>query len=526
MSTVSLPESGHPPTPNRSNLDSGDSLPSSNHSINHTTLVEEWKQNISKSFNVTIAPTKEEAAIRIQTQWRSRKRRKTFKTIKTVLSQAEESITRRVLKQINPSEAHLLNDPSLRSRVRFRLGGTLWPPIILYKIYTNATVRYIDGQVVTDSINGKISEQGVFSRRDYQQFISWLDRKPVTSGGRGNSWRPLFHTKITHGRLPSSSSSPNFRRDRGKRRGRNGISGGGYKVNNHHHRTSSLPSLDIRKGAGGGVSGSNQLFFTQLQSLSHSTSDLAIKKRKDQNLQIQRWQSSSTTQRRPGTTTEAGRRARREKLQGNTGGGNTTRSRRRPQSASVSRRGTLKNSATRNKGKGKGGSSSNNKRRNKSGNSKKQHHRRHGGYGRRKKISLVIGKEIKDKRKGGERGGKHSNLNQYNTTLATTERLSSGGGGLGRGKLVTPKKYQSYNSHQNYFNEQIEGIDGGVMINDKLKNKNGNIVKLPIKQKRFSMKSVTSWDTIPDAEEASDLYQWSNALNIADLDWVKTSPTS
>jgi hypothetical protein len=38
------------------------------------------------------------------------------------------------------------------------------------------------------------------------------------------------------------------------------------------------------------------------------------------------------------------------------------------------------------------------------------------------------------------------------------------------------------------------------------------------------MKSVTSWETVPDAE-ANELYAWSNALNVDDLDWVKTSPS-
>jgi len=44
-----------------------------------------------------------------------------------------------LLKSINPSEASLL-DAASRCHVRFRLGGTKFPPLIYYKIFSHGGV--------------------------------------------------------------------------------------------------------------------------------------------------------------------------------------------------------------------------------------------------------------------------------------------------------------------------------------------------------------------------------------------------
>jgi hypothetical protein len=46
-----------------------------------------------------------------------------------------------VLRKINPLEASILRDPTLHARLRFRFGGDSFPPIILYKIFINASVQ-------------------------------------------------------------------------------------------------------------------------------------------------------------------------------------------------------------------------------------------------------------------------------------------------------------------------------------------------------------------------------------------------
>ena len=63
------------------------------------------------------------------------------------------------------------------------------------------------------------------------------------------------------------------------------------------------------------------------------------------------------------------------------------------------------------------------------------------------------------------------------------------------------------------------GASGKKSSKSSLKKTGGNL---------FSMKSVTSWDTIPPDMEVNDLYAWSSALDDRDIDqfnWVKTSPS-
>ena len=47
-----------------------------------------------------------------------------------------------ILKSINPREAQLL-DAAAGAHVRFRLGGSSWPPLIFYKIFTHRPVTGI-----------------------------------------------------------------------------------------------------------------------------------------------------------------------------------------------------------------------------------------------------------------------------------------------------------------------------------------------------------------------------------------------
>ena len=168
-------------------VNASSSIASMNSSFENNVVVEQWKANIDKHFSIEKKSlSSSSAALIIQNLFRSFRHRKTFKNIKAVLAQAEETITKKVLQQINPSEAHLVNDPSLRARVRFRLGGSTWPPVVLYKIYTSVPFQYIDGKVVTANYTGKIENQDVYTRREYQKFISCLDKEPIRTGGRGN----------------------------------------------------------------------------------------------------------------------------------------------------------------------------------------------------------------------------------------------------------------------------------------------------------------------------------------------------
>jgi len=49
---------------------------------------------------------------------------------------------------VSPSEAELLKDPAIQARVKFRFGGTEFPPTILFKVFVSSRggVQYISGK--------------------------------------------------------------------------------------------------------------------------------------------------------------------------------------------------------------------------------------------------------------------------------------------------------------------------------------------------------------------------------------------
>lgn len=79
-----------------------------------------------------------------------------------------ESEPLRILRYVNPLEAKLF-DKGLSFQVRFRLGGEVWPPVLLYKIY----------------INQPIIDMNSFSPRSYHTGENKCWYKRVTNNG----WR-------------------------------------------------------------------------------------------------------------------------------------------------------------------------------------------------------------------------------------------------------------------------------------------------------------------------------------------------
>jgi len=55
----------------------------------------------------------------------------------------ERGDPKELLRSINPGEAHIA-DAASGIHVRFRLGGTVFPPLVFYKIYTH---RPVTGQI-------------------------------------------------------------------------------------------------------------------------------------------------------------------------------------------------------------------------------------------------------------------------------------------------------------------------------------------------------------------------------------------
>lgn len=168
------------------------------------------------------------AVIKIKKWWRRVKDRSIFKIFKQAVCAAENSLTRDLIRKLSPSEAALLQDPAVRARVKLRLGGESFPPIILYKIFFSKDVihvQYMSGktmirpsteaaedasrqmsnralfdQMITDACyhpkRGVQDDIDVVTVRDYMQYRSVVDESPAYIGGKGNSWRTLSASSL------------------------------------------------------------------------------------------------------------------------------------------------------------------------------------------------------------------------------------------------------------------------------------------------------------------------------------------
>ncbi|GIL89786.1 hypothetical protein Vretimale_16577 [Volvox reticuliferus] len=82
------------------------------------------------------------AARVIQTAWRSYRNRRIFTYYRDLIRFRERGDPRELLRVINPREAQLV-DAAAGIHVRFRLGGTVFPPLVFYKIFTHRPVADI-----------------------------------------------------------------------------------------------------------------------------------------------------------------------------------------------------------------------------------------------------------------------------------------------------------------------------------------------------------------------------------------------
>jgi hypothetical protein len=94
-----------------------------------------------------------------------------------------------LLKSINPAEASLL-DAASKCHVRFRLGGTKFPPLIYYKIFSHGTVVDINAFAPRDymSLKKDVGKQSInvhFDKPENDQHDGWYMRF------ENNGWRPI-----------------------------------------------------------------------------------------------------------------------------------------------------------------------------------------------------------------------------------------------------------------------------------------------------------------------------------------------
>ncbi|KAJ1500451.1 putative protein CXorf58 [Coelomomyces lativittatus] len=181
------------------------------------------------------------AATCIRRAWCRYRDKKRFLLIKRLLLKSEHTLTHQLLRRLHPNEVALLKDPVTQARVRFRLGGATFPPTVYYKIYTRGVhVHYLSHQLTWTAPEQACKMMGakkymqavtqdlqwyhlfdVVNAKEYQRYLSDLDTRPVSWGGRNNEWRPIptnlfpwsspTYVSTTHWTHPPSPSTPSVR---------------------------------------------------------------------------------------------------------------------------------------------------------------------------------------------------------------------------------------------------------------------------------------------------------------------------
>lgn len=98
------------------------------------------------------AELRHHAAGIIQKAWQSFRNHRIYSYYRDLIQFKERGDPRELLKSINPREAQLA-DAAAGIHLRFRLGGTLFPPLIFYKIYTHRPVTDICSFCPRDYVN-------------------------------------------------------------------------------------------------------------------------------------------------------------------------------------------------------------------------------------------------------------------------------------------------------------------------------------------------------------------------------------
>jgi len=83
------------------------------------------------------------AVLALQRAWRCYTNRQIFHYFRDMIRFREEGDPAELLRCINPKEAHMM-DAAAKIHVRFRLGGSMFPPTIYYKIYTHGAVTDVN----------------------------------------------------------------------------------------------------------------------------------------------------------------------------------------------------------------------------------------------------------------------------------------------------------------------------------------------------------------------------------------------
>jgi len=133
------------------------------------------------------------ASTAIQGAWRRRSFRKIYLFYKKLIQQTEVANPKQVLRAIIPNEVRLF-DSSAKIHVRFRLGGSSFPPMLLYKIYTSRAVCDIGAFAPRAYMNEQILNPNTKDQAQYSALIR-VGKKYF----RGNMRTELPAGKMTDG---------------------------------------------------------------------------------------------------------------------------------------------------------------------------------------------------------------------------------------------------------------------------------------------------------------------------------------
>ncbi|RKO98860.1 hypothetical protein CXG81DRAFT_28351 [Caulochytrium protostelioides] len=166
-----------------------------------------WQKMHRNDYKHIIRP---DAARRIQRTWRCHRDRRLFHQFQDLLRFKDEGYPEQLLKLINPKEAPFM-DKAAHVRLRFRLGGLSWPPMILYKIY----------------VERNLVDMNRFSPRDYHAETTdpaAMAQLPAPSaiaeGARrrpaanwyirvdNNGWRPVDYHASAIAQVPEYMAKP------------------------------------------------------------------------------------------------------------------------------------------------------------------------------------------------------------------------------------------------------------------------------------------------------------------------------
>ncbi|EKX40941.1 hypothetical protein GUITHDRAFT_164511 [Guillardia theta CCMP2712] len=144
----------------------------------------------------------DEAANVIQRSFRSFINVRIYQYYRSLINFRNRGDPSLLLKSINPSEAALVQDRASGAVVRFRLGGSVFPPVVYYKIFVRAPVTDLGSFAPRDYTAGRPNQFYLLQRHNdalmddsrqetMKDVTAQVDRGGWYKRFENNGWRPI-----------------------------------------------------------------------------------------------------------------------------------------------------------------------------------------------------------------------------------------------------------------------------------------------------------------------------------------------